>query len=66
MDVDAEIVTFVAGDARTGFLYHYFETALGVAASLRGDDAYSIRLKGGFYATGLTEEEVLSLLVHGP
>ena len=65
MDVDADIVTFIASDLRTGCMYNYFETDKGVAASILGDTSYSIRLKDGFYATDLTEEEALNLLVHG-
>jgi hypothetical protein len=66
MDVNAEIVTFFASDKRSCFVYYFYETKLGVAASVIGEDCFSIRLKSGFYARELTETDVLRLLVHGP
>lgn len=62
MEVDADIVTFIAGDLQTGELYHYLETDLGVAACVIGGDVYSLRLKGGYYESGLTEVEAVRML----
>jgi hypothetical protein len=67
MEVDTDIVTFIGSDLRTGATYCYFESDTGVAACVFGERVYSVRLKGGFYASGLEESEALRLLTaHSP
>jgi hypothetical protein len=60
MEVDADIVTFIWSDG-AGVSYRYFESDTGVACAVDDGD-YSIRLRGGYYTSGLKEGEVVLML----
>jgi len=60
MEVDADIVTFIWSDG-AGVSYRYFESDTGVACAVDAG-RYSVRLKGGYYASDLKEDEVVLLL----
>lgn len=63
MEAEAEVVSFVVSTG--GGVLSYFQSNLGVAATKMGEDSYSLRLKGGFYAKGLSEAEAIRVLVLG-
>ena len=60
MEVDADIVTFIWSDG-AGVSYRYFESNIGVACAA-DEGLYSVRLRGGYYTSGLKETEAVLLI----
>lgn len=60
MEVETDLVTFLINGI------HYLESERGVAASLLDEETYSVRLKGGYYANGLSVDEAIEILCYKP
>lgn len=60
MEAEPELATFILES--DGVALDYLESPTGVAASLLDQDSYSVRLKGGYYASGLTVSEAIQVL----